>query len=236
MIRVAVVDDEKKERDTMEAYFQRFQQEMPEKIQVTCYSSGEEFLQDKQAAFDLICLDIELGGQDGIAVAKEIRKNDSNVIIIFITNIAQMAIRGYEVQALDFVLKPLNYFSFAMKMRTACSMINSRKVRSIVLTLPDGIQRISTEDLLYAEVSGHSLYFHTKSGVYKQKASLSELENRLEGMSFKRCNNCYLVNLRYVSRVKKDDILVGEDWLKISRPRKKEFLQSLANYMGGISI
>ena len=65
---------------------------------------------------------------------------------------------------------------------------------------------------------------------------MKEIEDRLEGLSFKRCNNCYLVNLKHVSSVDRDEIRVGGDRLKISRPRRKEFLQSLANYVGGIRL
>ena len=145
-----------------------------------------------------------------------------------------MAILGYEVRALDFILKPVNYYSFAMKIRNAFDLINSRKSRNIILNTQNGIQKISTSDLYYAEVDGHYLSYHTKVGVFRQKVSLKELEEKLTGLSFKRCNNCYLVNLKYVDGVDRDDIQIHGDWLKISRPRKKEFLQSLANYMGGV--
>lgn len=100
----------------------------------------------------------------------------------------------------------------------------------------NGVVRFSTNELYYAEVDGHYIYYYTKDGSYKQKQSMKELEDLLAGLSFKRCNNCYLVNLKYVDAVDRDDVKVGGEWLKISRPRKKEFLQALANYMGGIKI
>ncbi len=236
MIKVAVVDDEKKECDKMLNYFEQFQMEISEEIQTVCYTSGEKLLSIYDYSFDVICLDIELGGKDGICIAKEIREKDKNVTIIFITNIAQMAIKGYEVQALDFVLKPLTYFSFAMKMHNVYNIVKNKKEKNLVISTIDGIYKISTNDLMYAEIRGHSLFFHTINGVVTQKASLSDLERKLEGLSFQRCNNCYLINLKYVSQVKKDDVLVGSQWLKISRPRKKLFLQALANYMRGIRI
>lgn len=147
-----------------------------------------------------------------------------------------MAIRGYEVQALDFILKPVNYYSFEMKVRNAFDIISSRKNCNIIINTAGNIVKISTNDLYYVEVAGHYLYYHTKDGVHKQKVSLKELEDRLKGLSFRRCNNCYLVNLKYVDCVNKDDLRINGEWLKISRPRKKEFLQALANYMGGIKL
>lgn len=236
MVEVAVVDDELKERDLLIQYYRKLQSELQEELKVCAFSSGDELLKDYDYSYDLVCLDIDMEGKDGISTAKEIREQDERVIIIFITNMAQMAIRGYEVQALDFVLKPVNYYSFTMKMRTALNIISNKKSKNIVIPTPDGIQKISTDDLHYVEVKGHYLYYHTSAGVFRQKAAMKDLEDKLVGLSFKRCNNCYLVNLKYVDRVSKEDLKIGEEWLKISRPRKKEFLKALANYMGGIGI
>lgn len=235
MIKVGIVDDEQKERDTLREFFHRLQKENHEEIMVQEYSDGESLMEQYDFSCDLICLDIELGGKSGIDTAKEIRKIDENVILIFITNMAQLAIRGYEVQALDFIVKPISYYPFSIKMRSVINLVNSRKNINIVLTIPGGIQKISTDQLYYTEVNGHYLYYHTSNGIFKQKASMKELEDKLEGLSFKRCNNCYLINLKYVDSVNKDDVQIAGEWLKISRSRKREFLQALANYMGGIA-
>lgn len=236
MIRIAIVDDEQQERDNLLCFFERLQKRLNEEIDVRPFTSGEQFLFEEDWNFDLICLDIDMNGRDGIETAREIRKKDAEVIIMFITNMAQMAICGYEVQALDFILKPVNYYSFEMKVHNAFDIINNRKSRNIIINTAGSVVKISTNDLYYAEVEGHYLSYHTRDGVYKQKVSLKELEDRLEGLSFKRCNNCYLVNLKYVDCVNKDELRIDGTWLKISRPRKREFLQSLANYMGGIQI
>lgn len=236
MIKVAVVDDEQQEAGLLEKYFKKLQTEVGEELHVSIFSSGEALVEGYDYSFDLICLDIEMEGMDGIAAAKEIRRLDENVLIIFVTNMAQMAIQGYEVRALDFVVKPVNYYSFSMKIRTAVNIIQNKKSKNIVLPTAGGMQKISTNDLYYVEVNGHYLYYHTTHGTFRQKAALKELEDKLAGLSFKRCNNCYLVNLKYVDCVNKDDLLIGGEWLKISRPRKKEFLQALANYMGGIAL
>ena len=205
-------------------------------MHVDAFASGEEFLSSKDRQYDLVCLDIDMEGRDGIETAKEIRKQDEEILIIFVTNLAHMAIRGYEVRALDFILKPVNFYSFSMKIQNAISMIKNKKSKTIVISTMNGVVRFSTNELYYAEVDGHYIYYYTKDGSYKQKQSMKELEDLLAGLSFKRCNNCYLVNLKYVDAVDRDDVKVGGEWLKISRPRKKEFLQALANYMGGIKI
>lgn len=236
MLKVAVVDDEMEERKTLLQYYELLKIKEYHDLDIYTYESGDEFLEKKEGPFDLVCLDIDMKGLDGISTAKEIRKSDSQVMIIFVTNMAQMAIRGYEVQALDFVVKPVNYYSFALKMKNAFDMIRSRVSKSIVLPTAGGMQRISADDIYYVEVSGHYVFYHTKEGLFRQKSSMKEAEEKLAGLCFRRCNNCYLVNLQHVECVNKDDLRVNGDWLKISRPRKKEFLQSLANYMGGIHL
>lgn len=236
MIKIAVIDDEREERERLLGYYQRLKEEEREEIEICTFASGDEFLGQSAESYDLICLDIDMEGRDGISIAKEIRNGDSQVLIVFVTNMAQMAIRGYEVQALDFVVKPVNYYSFAMKMTNAFNIIRSRKSRNIILAIPQGIKKISSDDIYYIEVKDHYLFYHTNNGVFRQKTPMKEIEDKLAGLSFKRCNNCYLVNLKYVDSVRKDDLQVGGDWLKISRPRKKAFLQSLANYMGGIDL
>ena len=178
-------------------------------------------------------------GKDGVSTAAEIRREDQDAVIIFITNMAQMAIQGYSVQALDFVLKPVSYYSFAMKMRSAVQIVSSRqsrKTRKIMVNTSGGIQVISSDRLYFIEVERHYLYYHTPDGVFRQKAALKDLENNFNGLSFVRCNNCYLVNLKYVECVDKDNVKVGGTWLRISRPRKKAFLQAITCYMGGINL
>ncbi len=236
MIKIAVVDNEEADRELLMSSFSKLAEQVQEAIRVKSFDSGEALLAGYDYSYDLVCLDIDMPGQDGVFTARALRKIDERVMIIFVTNMAQMAICGYEVQAFDFLVKPVNYYSLAMKMRSAITLIHGRKKRSIVLHMPEGMVKISTDELYYIEVNGHYLTFHTSQGVFQQKVSLREWEEKLKDLSFIRCNNCYLVNLKHVSAVNKDEVKVGGQWLRMSRPRKKPFLQALANYLGGVEI
>lgn len=236
MIKIAVVDNEKADRDLLMLSFSRLAEQVQEEICAISFDSGEALLAGYDYSYDLVCLDIDMPGQDGLSTARALRKIDEQVMIIFVTNMAQMAICGYEVQALDFLVKPVNYYSLAMKMRNVIALIHRQKKRNIVLHMADGMVKISTDELYYIEVNGHYLTFHTYQGVFQQKVSLREWEEKLKDLSFVRCNNCYLVNLKHVSAVNKDEVKAGGQWLRMSRPRKKPFLQALANYMGGVVI
>lgn len=132
-MKAAIIDDEVRDQDRLAECFKRIRAELKEPMEVQKFLSGEEFLRAKDDSFDLICLDIDMKGKNGIQIAKEIRKNNTQVFIIFITNMAQMAIRGYEVQAFDFILKPVNYFSFSMKIKNLANLVNSRKTKKSLL-------------------------------------------------------------------------------------------------------
>ncbi len=236
MITIAIIDDEASEREKLTAYFEQMSQENGIELRLLTFDNGKTLLFEENGSIDLYCFDIELhgdDGRDGIDYAKEIRAKNPSAVIVFITNLAQMAIRGYEVQAVDFLLKPLSYYAFSLKMQTIFKLIHHNQPVTIVVSSADMIYKLDARKLLYVEVNGHYLYYHLEDRVFRQKAPLKELEAKLEGLAFFRCNNCYLVNLKYVDGVSADEVLIGQERLKISRPRKKEFMQKLAQYMGG---
>lgn len=233
-MRIAVVDDDAGERESLQNAFSRMEQEIGTRFVVSTFSDADAFLSSYDHSFDLICMDIDMPGKDGMTAAQELREVDADVPLVFVTNMAQLAIQGYSVRALDFILKPVNYYSFVMKMRSIVAMIGSRQDRALTFTLPDGFIRLSSNDLYYVEVRGHYLFFHTSQGTIRQRDSLRNWEDNVQGLPFERCNTSYLINLRRVTAVSKDEVQVGGDWLPISRTKKKPFLAALTEYMGGV--
>ena len=229
MIRIAVVDDDREEVQELCDLLQFTSLELQEPYTIETFYSGSEFLAQYRKQYELLCLDIDMPEKDGMAVAEEIRRRDSKVLIMFITHMAQMAIRGYEVQAVDFVLKPVNKYALLLKMQRIRKSLSQRKEAFFLVPDDGGVRKISSRELYYVEVSGHYLYYH----VYKQKSPLRQIEEELTSLSFRKCNNCYLVNLRHVNAVRKEEVQIGTEWLKISRSRKKAFLEELADYMEG---
>lgn len=164
--------------------------------------------------------------------AQRIRRQDPNVTLVFITNLARYAIQGYEVDASDFILKPLEYDRFRVRMDKLTTLFARKQSAYIVLPLAEQKIRVAVEDILYAEVVDHDLQVVTTKQRYLMRCSLQEMERMVEGHSFSRCNRCYLMNLRRVSGMEKDAVRVGEHMLSISRPRKKQFLQDLSDCLG----
>lgn len=234
MIRIAIVEDDKDYQKQINEYLLRYQEEFKVQLEVYYFQDGEEIIQNYRPFHDVILMDIEMPNMDGITAAKKIRTVDAEVIIIFITNMAKYAIKGYEVNALDFVLKPINYFMFSLKMDNAVKMIKRREGKSLLVSVENTVKKIVTSDIYYIEVMRHDLYFHTIDGIIKQQGSLKDLEVMLGSEPFRRCNNCYLVNLKYVTGILPNAVIVEGQTLQMSRPKKKEFMKAVANYIGGI--
>lgn len=198
-------------------------------IRTQCFCNGMEIAEGYTPVYDIIFLDIEMPLLDGMSAAEHIRQKDPDVILVFITNLAQYAIRGYGVNALDYVLKPIGYAAFAMKLQKACRILAGRETRYVLLTDEQESRKISVSNIRYIEVANHQLIYHTTEGDFFQFGTLRKLEDEL-GDSFARCNHCYLINLAYVDGTREDFVLLGGDTLKISRAKKKQFMQMLSDY------
>ena len=178
-------------------------------------------------------MDIEMKFIDGMTAAEEIRKVDSTVAIIFITNAPQYAIRGYEVGALDYILKPVSYFTFSQKFGRAVAKLKKRGSRkAITVPVKGGVMRMDLSDVYYIESEGHNLIYHTKDGSSVSSGTMKAVETAMEGMDFSRINKCYLVNLEHVDGVQDKYAIVHGDRLLVSRPRMKQFMQELTRYWG----
>ncbi|MDY0074925.1 MAG: LytTR family DNA-binding domain-containing protein [Acholeplasmataceae bacterium] len=230
---IAIVEDSVQSRETLNNYLERYTKDNQHEFNIFHFADGDEIVSDYEAKYDIIFLDIEMKRLDGMTTAQKIRSFDSDVIIIFITNMAQYAISGYSVGALSFLLKPLPYFAFSQELTKSIERLSNRKHKAILLSTENGVIKINSHDIMYIESFGHDLIIHTTGETYTKRGTIKRVEEELAGVQFYRCNNGYLVNLAYVQGVKDDEVIIGSYRLKISRPRKKKFMEALTQYIGG---
>lgn len=233
-LRAAVVEDDEHSRSRIVSCLRRFGQEHGVAVQVTEFADGEALLQGFRPEFDVLFLDIEMPRLDGMSAARQIRERDEQVTIIFITNMAQYAIHGYEVGALDFLLKPLSYDALEMRLIKLLKLVQARQESGILLSLGSDLRRLRVSELLYVELVGHDLVYHLRDESISLRGSMREAEEQLRGKPFFKCNSCYLVNLDHVRAVSDGMAVVGGDRLQISRARKKAFMEALAAHLAGV--
>lgn len=232
MIRVAIVEDEEFYAAKLQQFLAQYGEENNVQFNVTVFSDGSEITARYRADYDLLLLDIQMKLMDGLTAAEHIRKTDENVPIIFVSQMAQFAIRGYSVGALDFVLKPVSYIDFSQKLRRALDVVKRNEKKYISLAVKGGVIRFDLVDIYYIESLKHYMVIHTESEDVTYIDTMKNIENRLAGEPFYRCNNCYLVNLAHVKSVRGSLVQVGGFNLQISRPRKKDFMRALTDYLG----
>lgn len=237
MWKAAVVEDEREAAERIAEYLGRFGEENGETFDVSYYGDAEAFLAGYDPECDIVFMDIQLPDMSGMDAARALHAVDSEVTLVFVTSMVQYAVSGYEVSALDFIVKPVSYPNFAMKMKRVLRERRLRAPRSDELSLSGegGVRRVSVSSVKYIEVVGHHLIFHTFDGDADVCGALGEMEKTLAGKGFSRCNNCYLVNLRHVSEIRPASCIVGGEEVQISRRRRKAFMDDLTAYVGGAS-
>ena len=233
MLQIAIIEDEERYAQELDAFIRRYAEETSRQIRITHYRDGEDLIEDYSGRFDILLMDIQMQFMDGMTAAEKIRERDQQVQIIFITNRNDYAIRGYEVDALDYVLKPVSYFIFAQKLNKAMSRIEGRTGASLAISTKNGVRRIRTEELYYVESDAHNLIYHTKNGEFVTRGRLRDAEKNLEGKGFFRSNKCYLVNLQCVDGISDGCCEIGGEKLLISRARRSDFMAALTKQIGG---
>lgn len=234
MLHIAIVEDEESERAHLKDCLNYLAEKEQVTFQVTEFPSGGSFLGDYKPIYDIVLMDIEMPGMDGMETAKALRKVDTATTLIFVTNLVQYAVNGYEVDAMNYILKPVSKFDFALKMSRAVARSIKRLDESIQVKTSKETYKVRIASIKYLEVSGHYVIYHTTDGDFSEYITLKEAEKKVNKNFLVRCHRCLLVNLKYVSAIKDDMVCIGNEELPISRPQKKEFLNALAAFIGGV--
>lgn len=230
MITVAVVEDDAEYSAQVASYVKKFAEGAGEEMSVVMFSDGIDFISGNHGKCDIILLDIEMPGMNGLDAAHKLRSTGDKAPVIFITNMAQLAVRGYEVDALGFIVKPLTYYAFAERMKKAVAEVQAARNNYLAFSLKDGVVKIYLDDVKYVEVYRHSIAYHTFDGVVEVRGTMRETAELLADKHFAQCNSCWLVNLKYVSSVRGNEVRVADETLSISRNKRKDFLGKLAAY------
>lgn len=233
MITIALVDDDDADARVTASMIDRYFDGDASRYAVTRFADGDSLLRDYKASFDLMFLDVEMPGTDGVTVARRLRVVDDQTVLVFTTKMAQYAVEGYDVDAIGYLLKPLNYYAFSIKMSKAEDIVARRRSVTVPLTVGSETVFVPSADIRYVEVLDHALLYHTGEGIRKVWASLKDAAETLEPVGFVPVSRYCLVNLEWVRAVHGDDVDVDGERVRVSRSRRKSLMQALAAYHGG---
>jgi DNA-binding LytR/AlgR family response regulator len=232
MFQIAIVDDDVYSQELLQDYLNQYAAACGEHFNVSLFSDGRELIQHYKPYFDIILLDIKMEHIDGFSAAKRIREIDSDVILIFITNIKQYAIKGYEVEALSYLVKPVPYFAFSQELKRSLQRLQKNQKQYLLLPQGTGLLRLDMMNIYYVERIKHRVSIHTGEAAYSIVGTIKEIESKLDPRYFFRCNSGYIVNMAQVTGVQDNFVLLGAYRLQISRPKKKAFMGALTDYLG----
>ncbi len=230
MINVIIVEDNIDDASALKNCINQYGEEYHKQFIINHYDDGNVFL-NNYTGTDILFLDIMLPGVDGMTIAEKIREKDDNVIIVFVTNMLQMAIKGYSVRAFDFVIKPISYNAFKLRFTDILKLIEKNQGKELWISNKNGKVKINSSRILYVEIIQHILIYHTLDGEYKSTGTLLHLQEILKDEPFSMCNRCYFVNLSFVTSVVNQDVIVEDKYLPISRTKRKSFLKDLNDYI-----
>ena len=232
--RIAICDDRAEDG----AYVQKLVEQWAEmrKIvpQMFVFSSAEQFLfryaEDKE--FDILLLDIEMGGMNGVELAKQIRKENNTVQMIFITGFPEFLAEGYEVSALHYLMKPVREDKlFAVMEKAAQNCLKTE--RYLLVTVDKTLTRIPVNSIMYAETFAHYVMLVTAEREYQIRENTSVLAQKL-GDEFVRSHRSYLVNLRHVHSISRTEVMLDNGkQIPLSRSNYPKTNQAFIMYYKG---
>ena len=234
MIRIAICDDEKHMSDHIRAMASDFFRKKNREIQLRTFLSGEELL-NYDGQIDILFLDIQMNGVDGLETARKLRAGKFRGFLIFITVLKEMVFQSFEVQAYDYLVKPVDEKQFERTMeRLYTSMQNASEDSLLVQQGYEG-RIVPKDEIVFFEVIDRKIYLNLASGeIIDYYERIENLETKLDGHFF-RCHRSYLINLKHLKGYKNGTAYMdnGKE-VPVSRLRSREFSGVVLQYMKNI--
>ena len=234
MRRVLIVEDTPAEADALAACLKRYEDEHGASFHVERLASALDFMERRPAA-DLIFMDIDMPGATGMEAAELLRTYDAETPLVFVTNLAQYAVHGYAVDALDFIVKPVRYQDFVPHMDRAMRAMARTSSRAVAIATSEGSHVVRLDEILYVDILRHDLYYHLSGEAepLRVRGSIKAVAETL-GEAFVRISASCLVNMAQVRLVRRESVVMANgDELFFSRARRREALEAIGNYAGG---
>jgi len=228
MLLIGICDGDTAVRVMLSDFIKRYKDETGLNIQVLSYDNGDKLLNHYPFEMDLIFLEIPFlfGKMDGIEIARQIRKADAHVGIVFLTSVLSYVLEAYEVRADNYLLKPLKYARFLKEVEQARSRRGHN--RFFIETNDNGVYKIYTKSIYCIETEDRRTKIRTETDTVLSYKRMWEHEQNLFEPYFIRCHTGFIVNLLYFEKLEQNDIiLLSGKRVPVSRNRKKEVISRI---------
>lgn len=233
MLKIAVIESDKRQAEHLLEHLNNLQKKLSFPLATQHFESSIKFTDEEKDKFDIAFINPEMPLLSGIELAERLKKAGSACVIVLYAQTDKYALDGYEVGAAGYLLKPVDFDRFSKTAQKAIDLANKQKrIHKLIIDTRQEYRVVATSDIMYIEVEKHDLWVHVLSGAkYKMNGTLKEIEQKLQGQPFCRCNNCYLVNLDHVELIKDDKVFIGNTQLIVSRPRKTALKNMLSSHI-----
>ena len=230
-MRIAICDDEKNIRELIAS---KVLKQYPE-AEIVFFSSGEELLlSDKN--IDILFLDIQMSGRNGMETARELRKKDKKIIIIFVTAVEEYVFQAFDVGAFHYIVKPINNTKFTEVLHRAIEEWNAKQPTNqepeekYLMINNGGVHiKVTIDDIVYAEVFNRKVVIHKLNETIEYYGKMSDLEN-VAGNSFFRPHRAYLINFKYVEKYDATTIYLEKGTALMAKQKYPEFVKTYMKY------
>lgn len=234
-IKIAICDDEHQQIKYITTLVSKWADENNITITIQAFDSAESFSGESSGgeAFDILLLDIQMSGQNGIELAREIRQSNTELAIIFITGFADYMSEGYDVSALHYLMKPVMEDKLFETLDKAYkNLIQSKQF--LIVNSKGKDCRILFSDIVCIEAFKHYVTITTANGAeYEVRRNISDIESELDN-SFFRCQRSYIIMIGHIQHISKTDVLMDNGKLiSLSRNVYKDLYNAFIRYFKG---
>lgn len=229
-MQIAICDDEQKSREQLAKLIKNWACDQNAEIDLSYYGSAEEFTMSwPEIPCDLIFLDIKMKNMNGMQLAETIRKRDAKIMIVFVTGFSQYSISGYNVDALNYLTKPISTAKLLQTLDKAHMIYSSRKNSFFIATKEKTLCKVFFDDIYSISMSAHYACIFTADASYKIRKSAKELDEMLPKY-FVRCHRSHTVNIFKVERIRGNSlVLLNQEELPLSRNHAKQVKDAFVN-------
>ena len=250
-VRIAVCDDDRALQEILRHKIEEYCRDVETAYSIVCFDEGEDVLQEDPVP-DILFLDIQMPGRNGMEIARELYRQHSGTILIFVTALSEYVYEAFDVGAFHYLVKPFtdeklhDVLGKALRqcrerqesVRSSSGSGNeagdlSRKPSEVILVKKGGVtMRVVLDDIIYAEVFNRKVMLHTTQGDIEYYGKLTELSEQA-GADFYRTHRAYLVNLKYVEKYTATTIWLEQGTALVSKKQFPGFVRRYMQYISG---